>query len=56
MKSTLLERLQLTFSPVAIHLTDEKPEGAIQFKEGNIHGCTAPYVGGCGDTETLGGI
>ena len=44
MKSTLLERLQLTYSPVAIHLTDEKPEGAIQFKEGNIRGCTAAVL------------
>lgn len=44
MKSTLLERLQLTYSPVAIHLTDEKPEGAIQFKEGNLRGCTAAML------------
>ncbi len=34
MKSIIAERLNVQFSPVAIAMTDEKPENALQFKEG----------------------
>ncbi|MHB9035474.1 MAG: DUF169 domain-containing protein [Armatimonadota bacterium] len=39
MKSKLALELKLRYSPVAILLSNEKPEGAIQFKEGTW-GCT----------------
>lgn len=34
MKSVLAEELKLRFSPIAIILSNEKPEGALQFTEG----------------------
>ena len=34
MRSKLVDALNLTMSPVAVILTDEKPEGALQFREG----------------------
>ena len=40
MRSILAEELALSTSPVAILLADEKPEGALQFKEG-AWGCVA---------------
>lgn len=40
MQSRLAEELALATSPVAVVLTDDKPEGALQFKEG-AWGCVA---------------
>jgi len=40
MKSKLVDALRLDSSPVAVILTDTKPEGALQFKEGRW-GCVA---------------
>lgn len=40
MESRLVHALRLHSSPVAVILTDEKPEGALQFKEGRW-GCVA---------------
>jgi uncharacterized protein (DUF169 family) len=40
MKSKLVEALGLSASPVAVVLTDDKPEAALQFKEG-AWGCVA---------------
>jgi len=40
MQSKLAEELALATSPVAVILTDDKPEGALQFKEG-AWGCVA---------------
>jgi uncharacterized protein (DUF169 family) len=34
MRSKLVDALNLSLSPVAVILTDEKPEGALQFREG----------------------
>jgi uncharacterized protein (DUF169 family) len=40
MKSRLVDALGLRFDPVAVILTDERPEGALQFQEGRW-GCVA---------------
>jgi uncharacterized protein (DUF169 family) len=40
MQSRLIDELRLAVSPVAVILTDVKPEGALQFKEGRW-GCVA---------------
>jgi uncharacterized protein (DUF169 family) len=40
MQSKLAEAIALASSPIAVILTDEKPEAALQFKEGGW-GCTA---------------
>jgi uncharacterized protein (DUF169 family) len=43
MKSTLVESLRLKYSPVAIVLTDDKPEAAQQFKDGSM-GCASAML------------
>ena len=60
MESRLPQELKLRYGPVAIVLTDEKPEGADQFKEGTW-GCviamfSAAAKGGVAvfDKETVG--
>jgi uncharacterized protein (DUF169 family) len=40
MQSALVDALRMDTSPVAVILTDDKPEGALQFKEGRW-GCVA---------------
>jgi uncharacterized protein (DUF169 family) len=40
MQSKLVEALAVASSPIAVFLTDEKPEGALQFKQGE-RGCVA---------------
>jgi hypothetical protein len=40
MQSKIAAAMRLKYSPVAILLTNEKPEGALQFKEGRW-GCVA---------------
>jgi uncharacterized protein (DUF169 family) len=44
MHSQIAEAIALKHSPVAILLTDTKPEGAAQFKEGSQRGCTAAML------------
>jgi uncharacterized protein (DUF169 family) len=41
MKSCLVEKLKLRYEPVAVFLSNEKPEGALQGKEGRWS-CTIP--------------
>ena len=43
MQSEIAQRLKLRYSPVAILFTNEKPEGALAFKEGNW-GCVAAML------------
>lgn len=43
MESTLVEALGLTSSPVAVVLTDSKPDGALQFREGRW-GCVGSML------------
>ena len=43
MQSRIAEAIALKHSPVAILLTDTKPEGATQFKEGS-RGCVAAML------------
>ena len=40
MKSELVDRLNLSYEPVAVYFTDEKPENALQFEKGK-RGCVA---------------
>jgi len=44
MNSQLLEALKLKMQPVAIILTDDKPEDGLHFKEGNRFGCVASML------------
>ena len=41
MNSQLLKALKLKMQPVAIILTDDKPEDGLHFKEGSMGGCVA---------------
>jgi uncharacterized protein (DUF169 family) len=41
MNSQLLEALKLKMQPVAIILTNDKPEDGLHFKEGSMFGCVA---------------
>ncbi len=60
MDSRLVDALGLRLDPVAVILTDERPEGALQFKEGRW-GCVASTMIACAkgrtavfDRETFG--
>ena len=41
MNSQLVEALKLKMQPVAIILTDDKPDDGLHFKEGSMGGCVA---------------
>ncbi|WP_281253676.1 DUF169 domain-containing protein [Sporomusa silvacetica] len=43
MQSEIAQRLKLRYSPVAILFTNEKPQGALEFKEGRW-GCVAAML------------
>lgn len=51
MNSKIAEAVNLRYSPVAIVFTDEKPEGALQFKEGRW-GCVIAMLGGAAKGRT----
>ncbi len=44
MNSKLVNTLKLKMQPVAIILTDDKPEAGLHFKEGNTRGCVASML------------
>ena len=44
MNSKLLDSLKLKMQPVAIILTDDKPESGLHFKEGNMRGCVGAML------------
>jgi uncharacterized protein (DUF169 family) len=44
MNSQLLEALKLRMQPVAVILTEDKPEGGLHFKEGSMRGCVAAML------------
>jgi uncharacterized protein (DUF169 family) len=44
MNSQLVNALKLRMQPVAIILTDDKPEDGLHFKEGSIRGCVASML------------
>jgi hypothetical protein len=46
MNSQLLKALKLRMQPVAIILTDDKPEDGLHFKEGSMSGCVAVFFQG----------
>ena len=43
MESVLAQAIALQSSPIAVILTDEKPEGAVQFKE-DVRGCVGASI------------
>jgi uncharacterized protein (DUF169 family) len=51
MDSVLVDALGLRLGPVAVILTDERPEGALQFKEGRW-GCVASTMVACARGRT----
>lgn len=51
MESKIAESVGLKYSPVAIIFTDEKPEGALQFKEGRW-GCVIAMLAGAAKGKT----
>ena len=51
MRSKISESINLRYSPVAIVFTDEKPEGALQFKEGRW-GCVIAMLAGAAKGKT----
>jgi len=44
MNSQLVNALKLKMQPVAIILTDDKPEDGLHFKEGSTRGCVAELI------------
>jgi uncharacterized protein (DUF169 family) len=44
MNSQLLKALKLKMQPVAIILTNDKPEAGLHFKEGSVFGCVADML------------
>jgi len=44
MNSQLVNALKLKMQPVAIVLTDDKPEDGLHFKEGSVRGCVASML------------
>lgn len=44
MDSQLVDALKMKLQPVAVMLTNEKPEDGLHFKEGNIRGCVASLL------------
>lgn len=46
MNSELVKKLKFAFEPVAVYFTDEKPQEALQFKEGSW-GCAASMLFAC---------
>ena len=44
MNSKLIEALKFKMQPVAIILTDNKPENGLHFKEGSMRGCVASML------------
>ncbi len=44
MESQLVTSLKLKMQPVAVLLTDDKPEDGLRFKEGNRRGCVASML------------
>ncbi|WP_368487453.1 DUF169 domain-containing protein [Clostridium sp. BJN0013] len=51
MESKLAQAIQMRYSPVAVVFTNEKPEEAIQFKEGK-RGCVAAMLNGAAKGKT----
>ena len=52
MNSKLSEKMQFILAPVGIYFTDDKPDGAIQFKEGE-YGCVAAMLIASAKGETV---
>ncbi|RYD02706.1 hypothetical protein N752_23285 [Desulforamulus aquiferis] len=52
MRSKISESIKLRYSPVAIVFTDERPEGALQFKEGRF-GCVIAMLAGAAKGKTV---
>lgn len=53
MQSRIAEAIALKHSPVAILLTNTRPEGAAQFKEGSWRGCAAAMLRAASDGRTV---
>ncbi len=51
MQSKIAKAIEMKYTPVVLLLTDEKPEGALQFKE-NLWGCVAAMLNGAARGKT----